>query len=386
MNREFEIVESMLGDNIRELRQQSRKWAEDNIVPHVADAYERGEFPREFAEKIGANNWFGIVLPSQYGCMEKTYHEYGVLCQEMERVDSGLRSFYSVQSSLAMHAIYTYGDESQKSRYLPDMACGRTFGCFSLSEPHAGSDPSAMKVSAEKTSAGWKIHGRKRWATSAPLADIGVVWAKTSEGVRGFIVDLKHEGVKVLPIEQKLSLRMSASAEIDFDNYEAPPDSLLPGSEVGLRAPLSCLTQARFGICWGAIGAAMDCYETALRHCHEREQFGKRLSSFQLAQQKLADSYDAIIRGQLLNLRLADLMQAGECSPAMISMGKRGACRVARQVARDCRDLLGGDGILLSNHVMRHMSNLETVYTYEGTDHIHTLILGQYLTGENAFG
>lgn len=383
-SREFQIVETMLSSDEQKWRAEVRKWAEESARPLANDAYANGVFPKELAAQLGQRKWLGVVIPGDNGCAGKSYREYGILCQETESADSGLRSFISVQSSLAMHAIYQFGSEAHKNM-LPEMASGKILGCFSLTEPQAGSDPSAMNTRAEKTSAGWRLHGHKRWVTSASIADIAVVWAQTDNGIRGFVVPLDAPGVKVPPLTDKLSLRMSASAEIVLDNCELGEDAMLPGTEAGLKAALSCLTQARFGICWGAIGLAARCYQLAKARVSERKQFNRPLAGFQLVQEKLADIYADIVRGQLLNLRLADMMENGECKPAHISLGKREACRTARKAARDCRDLFGGDGILLSAEVMRHMTNMETVYTYEGTDHVHTLVLGQYVTGENAF-
>ncbi|MGI9296413.1 MAG: acyl-CoA dehydrogenase family protein [Gammaproteobacteria bacterium] len=383
--REFTIVENLLSPAEREWRRSVREWTDAEIMPHVEDAYEREHFPPAFAEKIGAQKWFGITLPARDGCGGRNFRDYGILCQEIERADSGVRSLISVQSSLAMYAIFRFGDDSQR-KILAKMANGETLGCFALTEPGAGSDPEGMDAFAEKTSAGWLLNGHKRWVTAAPVANIAVVWAKTADGIRGFVAPTNAPGVDVRPLRGKLSLRLSPSAEIVFTNCELPDGALLPGSDTGLRAPLSCLTQARFGICWGALGAAARCYEIARAHCVRRSQFGRPLAGFQLVQQKLADIYADIARGQLLNIRLADMMQNGECRPEHISLGKRESCRTARRAARKCRDLLGAEGILARNEVMRHLANLETVYTYEGADHIHTLILGRHLTGENAFG
>lgn len=382
MSPEFEVAEGLLNEKDQAWRRRVRTWAEAEAAPLVEDAFERGEFPRALAEKVGEQKWFGVALPEECGCAGLSYRAYGILCQEMERADSGLRSLVSVQSSLAMHAIFKYGSEEQRG-LLPGMACGRTLGCFALTEPGAGSDPASMTLSARKTSAGWLLKGSKRWVTSGTLADVAVVWARTPEGIRGFLV--RDAQALASPIDRKLSLRMSASAEMAFDDLEVPADALLPGSDCGIKAPLACLTQARFGICWGAVGAAAHCYEIALAHCRGREQFGRPLAGFQLVQEKLADVYADIVRGQLLNVRLAALMDEGGAHPALISLGKREACRTARRAARKCRDLLGASGVLLSSHVMRHMNNMEAVFTYEGTDHVHTLAIGKYLTGTAAF-
>lgn len=386
--KEFAICEDMLSANERDLRQQVRDWTSKEIMPIVGDFYERGDFPPALGSKLGAQGWLGMTVPAKDGGGGRTYREYGIVCQEMERADSGLRSLISVHSSLAMHAIYAFGNDAQKQKYLPQLFTGAKIGCFSLTEPAAGSDPSAMTTRASKTATGWKLNGSKRWISALPIADVVIVWAMSDDGMLGFVVDTleaKAQGLTIRPIHHKLSLRMSPSAEMILEDCELPDDALLAKTDIGLRAPLSCLTQARFGICWGAIGAAAHCYELAKNYCGERTQFGRSLTSFQLVQDKLADACTDIIHAQLFNLRLAELFDNGDMKPAFVSVGKRNACRVARRVARNCRDLLGGNGILSEHHIMRHLCNVETIYSYEGTDHIHTLAIGQYITGENAF-
>ena len=382
----YPIADGMHSESERNFRARVRDFVKAEASPLIDDAYSRGEFPRALIPKLGAEGFFGATLPRAFGGGESDYRIYGIICQELERGDSAIRSFVSVQSALCMHAIYRHGDDSQRAKWLPMLAGGESVGCFALTESGAGSDPSAMQTMAEKRKDGWSISGHKRWCTNATLANVAVIWAQTKDGIRGFLIEADRPGFSARPIaEEKLSLRMSHSGEIILDDCRIPHSAILPGSEIGLRAALECLTQARLGICWGAIGAAMSCYESALSHAKSRRQFGSPLAAFQLTQARLADMHADIIKSQLLNFRLADLMNLKQCDSLMVGLGKREACRAALRIARDSRDLLGAEGILLSRGVMRHLCNLETVVTYEGADAVHTLSLGRKITGENAF-
>ncbi|MEE9451253.1 MAG: acyl-CoA dehydrogenase family protein, partial [Gammaproteobacteria bacterium] len=309
----------------------------------------------------------------------------GLACQELEAGDSGLRSFVSVQSSLCMFPIFAFGDEAQKKRFLPAMARAELIGCFGLTEPDAGSDPGSMRTTAKKVSKGWQLNGSKMWITNAPSADLAIVWAKTDAGIRGFIVEKEFKGFTRREIHQKMSLRASATGELIFENVFVPDENFLSGSEKGLVAALSCLTQARYGIAWGAMGAAMACFDIAKQYALERKQFNKPIAAFQLIQKDLAEMLTEITKAQCLNLQIGRLKEAGQATHVMISMAKLNACRQALHIARSARNILGANGISLEYHVIRHMENLESVFTYEGTDNIHTLVLGKYITGVDAF-
>ncbi|WP_341272489.1 acyl-CoA dehydrogenase family protein [Legionella rowbothamii] len=368
------------------IRDSVARFVTNDVVPLMAESYEQAHFPRELIRKSAELGLLGLTLPAEYGGAEASYVSYGLVCQELEKGDSGLRSFVSVQSSLCMYPIFRYGSEEQRVRYLPGMATGEIIGCFGLTEPDAGSDPSSMRTNAKKEHGGWRLNGAKIWITNAPIADMAIVWAKTEEGIRGFIVDTKSEGVTCPEIKLKMSLRASITGELVFDNVFVPDENLLPGTEKGLGAALSCLSQARYGIAWGAIGAAMACFDVTRDYLLERKQFNKPLASFQIIQKDLADMYTEIIKAQCLNLQIGRLKEEQRETPVMISLAKGNSCREALKIARKCRNLLGANGISLEYHVIRHMLNLESVFTYEGTDNVHTLVLGKHITGINAFG
>ncbi|CEG57875.1 acyl-CoA dehydrogenase family protein [Legionella fallonii] len=379
------FLDEQLQDDERMIRDSVARFVSNDVVPLMTEAFEHAHFPRELIQKCADLGLLGLTLPTQYGGAEASYVAYGLVCQELERGDSGLRSFVSVQSSLCMYPIFRYGNEEQKMRFLPAMASGEIIGCFGLTEPDSGSDPASMRTYAKKVDGGWILNGAKMWITNAPIADIAIVWAKTELGIRGFIVDTQSKGMSRPEIKLKMSLRASITGELVFDNVFVPDENLLPGSDKGLGAPLSCLSQARYGIAWGAIGAAMDCYDRARDYVSERKQFDKPLASFQLIQKDLADMYTEIIKAQCINLQIGRLKDQKRETPTMISLAKGNACREALKIARKCRNLMGGNGISLEYHVIRHMLNLESVFTYEGTDNVHTLVLGRHITGINAF-
>lgn len=379
------LLDEQLHDDERMIRDSVARFVSNDVVPLMAEAFEHAHFPHELIQKSADLGLLGLTLPTQYGGSGASYVAYGLVCQELERGDSGLRSFVSVQSSLCMYPIFRYGNEEQRMRYLPVMATGEIIGCFGLTEPDSGSDPASMRTNAKKIDGGWILNGAKMWITNAPIADIAIVWAKTNKGIRGFIVDTKARGVNCPEIKLKMSLRASTTGELVFDNVFVPDENFLPGSDTGLGAALNCLSQARYGIAWGAMGAAMDCYDRARNYLLEREQFDKPLASFQLIQKDLADIYTEIIKAQCLNLQIGRLKDQSKETPTMISLAKGNACREALKIARKCRNLMGGNGISLEYHVIRHMLNLESVFTYEGSDNVHTLVLGRHITGINAF-
>ncbi|HDV5711052.1 TPA: acyl-CoA dehydrogenase family protein [Legionella pneumophila] len=380
------FLDEQLHDDERMIRDSVSRFVSNDVIPLMAESYEHAHFPKELIKKSADLGLLGLTLPAEYGGAEASYVAYGLVCQELERGDSGLRSFVSVQSSLCMYPIFKFGSEEQKKRYLPEMAAGNIIGCFGLTEPDSGSDPASMRTHAKKIEGGWILNGAKMWITNAPIADIAIVWAKTEAGIRGFIVDAKSEGMSCPEIKLKMSLRASITGELVFDNVFVPDENLLPKSEKGLGAALSCLSQARYGIAWGAMGAAMACFDIARDYLLERKQFAKPLASFQLIQKDLADMYTEIIKAQCLNLQIGRLKDQHRETPTMISLAKGNACREALKIARKCRNLMGGNGISLEYHVIRHMLNLESVFTYEGTDNVHTLVLGRHITGINAFG
>lgn len=383
---DFLLLNDLLSEEEHLIAETVKQYVSDEVIPCIAEAYEAGVFPKEFIQQTADLGLLGLTLPAEYGGSGASYVSYGLVCQELEYGDSGLRSFVSVQSSLCMFPIFQYGSETQKKQWLPLMAKGDVIGCFGLTEPDSGSDPSSMRTTAEKVQGGWRLNGSKMWITNAPFADLAIVWAKTKEGIRGFIVEKDFKGFGRAEIHHKLSLRASCTGELSFDNVFVPDENLLPGSNCGLKAPLSCLTQARYGIAWGAIGAAQACFDYALEYTMTRKQFGKPIASFQLIQQDLADMFTEITKAQCLNYQLGRLKDQKKATADMVSMAKRNACREALTIARKCRNLLGANGISLEYHVIRHMTNLESVFTYEGTDNIHTLVLGRHLTGINAFG
>ncbi|MBV1856643.1 acyl-CoA dehydrogenase family protein [Catellatospora tritici] len=378
-------LDALLTDEEREIRAVVRRLVDDKVRPYVAGWYETGHAPvRELARDFGAQGLLGMHLTG-YGCAGTSAVAYGLACLELEAADSGVRSLVSVQGSLAMFAIWKYGSAEQKQRWLPGMAKGELIGCFGLTEPDHGSDPAGMATRARRDGSDWVLDGGKMWITNAPLADVAVIWARTDDGVRGFAVPTDTPGFTAREITGKLSLRASATGEIVLDGVRLPADAQLPGAE-GLRAPLSCLTEARYGIVWGAIGAARDCLHTALDYAVHRTQFGKPIAAFQLTQAKLADMALELQKGWLLALHLGRTADRGALRPEMVSAGKLNNVREAIAIARQCRTILGANGVSGEYPVLRHANNLESVLTYEGTSEIHQLVLGQRLTGIAAFG
>lgn len=379
------FLDEQLHDEERMIRDSVTRFVNNDVRPLMAEAFEHAHFPKELIKKSADMGLLGLTLPTEYGGAAASYVSYGLVCQELERGDSGLRSFVSVQSSLCMFPIFRFGNEEQKQRFLPQMAAGNIIGCFGLTEPDSGSDPASMRTHAKKVPGGWRLSGAKMWITNAPIADIAIVWATTEEGIRGFIVERGFDGFTTPEIKLKMSLRASITGELVFEDVFVPDENLLPGSDKGLGAALACLSQARYGISWGAMGAAMECFDITRDYTLERKQFNKPIASFQMIQQDLASMYTEIIKGQCLNLQIGRLKDQKRDTPIMISLAKGNACREALNIARKCRNLLGGNGISLEYHVIRHMLNLESVFTYEGTDNIHTLVLGRHITGINAF-
>ncbi|RKN48506.1 acyl-CoA dehydrogenase family protein [Micromonospora endolithica] len=377
-------LDASLTSEERQIRAVVRQLVDDRVRPHVAGWYEEGQVPvRELAREFGKLGLLGMHLTG-YGCAGSSAVAYGLACLELEAGDSGVRSLVSVQGSLAMYAIWRYGSEEQKQRWLPSMATGEAIGCFGLTEPDHGSDPASMATRARRDGDDWVLHGGKMWITNAPVADVAVIWARTDEGVRGFAVPMDTPGVTAREIRRKMSLRASATGEITLDDVRLPADALLPGA-AGLKAPLSCLTEARHGIVWGALGAARDCLETTLTYATTRTQFGRPLAGFQLTQAKLADMAVEWNKGFLLALQLGRLADAGKLRPEQVSVGKLNNVREALTIARQCRTILGANGVSGEYPVMRHANNLESVLTYEGTSEIHQLVIGQQLTGLSAF-
>lgn len=379
------MLDEQLQDDEKMIRDSVARFVNTDVIPKMPDAFEKGEFPLELIKQSADLGLLGLTLPAQYGGADASYVAYGLVCQELERGDSGLRSFVSVQSSLCMYPIFAFGTEEQRQRYLPAMAKGELIGCFGLTEPDSGSDPASMRTVAKKVSGGWKISGTKMWITNAPIADLAIVWAKTEEGIRGFILEKEFAGLKRPEILHKMSLRASLTGELVMDEVFVPDSHLLPGTSKGLSAALSCLNQARYGIAWGVMGAAMACFDATRDYLLSRKQFGKPLASFQLIQKDLALMYTEILKAQSLNLQIGRLKDNKRETPSMISLIKGNACREGLNIARTCRSLLGASGISLEYPVIRHMLNLESVITYEGTDNVHILVLGRHITGINAF-
>jgi glutaryl-CoA dehydrogenase len=366
------------------VRSVVRRLMDQRVRPYVADWFERGRMPvRELAGHFGELGLLGMHLTG-YGCAGASAVAYGLACLELEAADSGVRSLVSVQGSLAMYALWKYGSEEHKQRWLPELAAGRAIGCFGLTEPDHGSDPASMATRAHRNGSDWLLDGGKMWITNAPVADVAVIWARTEEGVRGFVVPTDTPGFTAREVTGKLSLRASSTGEITLAGVRLPADAALP-TGVGLKAPLSCLTQARFGIVWGALGAARDCLHTALAYAGAREQFGRPIAGFQLTQAKLVDAAVELQKGYLLALHLGRLADAGELTPTQVSVGKLNNVREALAIARTCRTILGANGISGEYPVLRHANNLESVLTYEGTSEIHQLVIGQQLTGLAAF-
>jgi glutaryl-CoA dehydrogenase len=383
MSHDFLQVDDLLTDEDRAIRDTVRDFAESELAPHIAGWYDEGTLPDDLGPKLGKLGLLGMHLDG-YGCAGTSATAYGVACRELEAVDSGLRSFVSVQGSLAMFAIHRWGSEEHKQEWLPRMATGDAVGCFGLTEPDAGSDPGSMKTRAKKEGSDWVLNGSKMWITNGTLADVAIVWAQTDEGIRGFVVPTDTTGFSAHKIPRKLSLRASVTAELAFDDLRLPADAAFPEVR-GLKGPLSCLNEARYGIVWGVVGAARACLEESLAYTSEREQFGKPLASFQLTQRKLALMTVAVNNAALVAWRLGALKDAGTLTPIQVSYGKYSNVRAALDVAREARTTLGGAGITLDHAVMRHMNNLETVMTYEGTEEMHLLSVGGQLTGIQAF-
>jgi glutaryl-CoA dehydrogenase len=379
-------IDGLLTDEERDIRAVVARLADDRVRPRVAQWYEDGTLPaRELAREFGKLGLLGMHLTG-YGCAGASAVGYGLACQELEAADSGVRSLVSVQGSLAMYAIWRYGSEEQKQEWLPRMATGEAIGCFGLTEPDHGSDPGSMATRAVRTTGGdWLLTGTKLWITNAPVSDLLVVWARVpDEEIAGFLVPAGSPGVAVREIRHKLSLRASSTGEVALDEVRLPAAARLPGAD-GLKAPLSCLTEARYGIVWGALGAARDCLAATLAYATSRTQFGRPIGGFQLTQAKLADAALELAKGQLLALHLGRAAEAGRLTPVMVSAGKLNSVREAIAIARQCRTILGANGISGEYPVMRHANNLESVLTYEGTSEIHQLVIGQHLTGESAF-
>ncbi|GAA0459507.1 acyl-CoA dehydrogenase family protein [Halococcus dombrowskii] len=380
-------LEADLDQEERMIRDTAREFVDENVAPDIGTHFENGTFPEELVTEMGELGFYAPNLDG-YGLPGVSETAYGLLMQELEAGDSGIRSMASVQGALVMYPIHAFGSEEQKERWLPDLASGETVGCFGLTEPEHGSNPAGMETRAEKDGGEYVLSGSKTWITNSPIADVAVVWARDTSAeespVRGFLVETDKDGVSTNKIDEKLSMRASVTGEIGLSNVRVPESAVLPGVE-GMKGPLSCLTQARYGITWGAIGAARDCFETARDYATDREQFDKPIASFQLQQGKLAEMATEITTAQLLSHRLADLKERGDLRPQQVSMAKYNNVSMARDQARVAREMLGGNGITTDYSPMRHLANMETVYTYEGTHDIHSLILGQDLTGFSAF-
>jgi glutaryl-CoA dehydrogenase len=376
-------IRSFLSDEEKMVQDSVAKFVDEKVIPIIGECFEHERFPRELVSDIAELGLLGSSIQG-YGCAGLNSVSYGLICQELERGDSGLRSFVSVQSSLCMYPIYTYGSEEQKQRWLPRMAKGEVIACFGLTEPHGGSDPANMKTHAKKKGKDWVLNGSKMWITNGSIADLAVVWAMTDEGIRGFLVEKDFKGFSSQTIKHKMSLRASITGALFFDNVVVPEENVLPGV-VGLKGPLSCLTQARYGICWGVTGAAQACLSQAIEYSKTRTLFGKPIAATQAVQIRLAEMARKITTSQLLSLQLGRLKETGQMVPAQVSLAKWHNCRAAIEVARDARDLLGGAGISVEYVPIRHALNLESVITYEGTETVHQLTIGRTLTGINAF-
>ncbi len=390
MNNDFFNIESALSEEERAVRDSVRQFVDERVLPIIGQCYVDGRFPRELIPEMAELGVLGANLPEEYGCAGLNNVSYGLIMQELERGDSGIRSFASVQGALVMYPIYAFGSEEHKRHWLPRLARGEAIGCFGLTEPDYGSNPSGMITMANQQPDGtWLLNGGKMWITNGSQAHVSVVWAKTNgdkdqSSIRGFVVPTDSKGFKAKDQKGKLSLRASDTSELTFDNVHLPADAILPKSG-GLKSPLMCLTQARYGISWGAIGAAMACYEEAVAYAKSRIMFDKPIGGFQIQQERLADMLTEIVKAQLVSLHLGRLKDAGAFTPQQVSLAKRNNVNIATNIAREARRLLGANGILAEYSAMRHMANLESVYTYEGTHDVHSLILGQAVTGINAF-
>jgi len=381
---DFYDLDGLLTEEQRLVRDTVRDFVSEQVVPIIAEHARNGTFPADLGRMMGELSVYGANLPEKYGCANLDNISYGLICQELERGDSGVRSYASVQGALCMYPIYRYGSEEQKMKWLPPMAKGEKIGCFGLTEPDHGSDPGGMETRATRIDGGWRIHGNKMWITNGTVADVAIVWARTDDGINGFLVEKGTKGFSAPEMKGKLSLRASVTSELVFDNVEIPDENRLPEAK-GLSGPLSCLNQARYGIAWGGIGAAQGCFEEALEYGKSRTQFGRPIAGFQLNQLKFADMASEITKAQLLCLRLGQLKDEGKVTAQQVSMAKRNNIKMALDTARKCRELLGANGILDEYSAMRHAQNLESVHTYEGTYEIHTLILGEALTGVAAY-
>jgi len=377
-------VRSLLNEEERAVQESVARFTNERVLPIIGDAFDQARFPAELVPEIAALGLLGATLPAEYGGGDLGAVSYGLICQELERGDSGLRSFVSVQSSLCMYPIYAYGSEEQRQQWLPAMARGELIGCFGLTEAHGGSDPASMKTRAVRDGSDWRISGSKMWITSGPVADLAIVWAQTEDGIQGFVLEKGMAGFTTQEIKHKMSLRASLTGALFFDDVRVPDSHRLPNVK-GLKGPLGCLTQARFGISWGPIGAAIACLDEALGYAKERVLFGRPLAATQSAQIKLAEMARRITTAQLLALQLGRLKEAGQLQPQQVSLAKWNNCRMAIDIARECRDLLGGAGITTEHVAIRHALNLESVITYEGTETVHQLVIGRELTGINAF-
>lgn len=377
-------VRSLLSEEERAVQDTVARFIDERVLPIIGKAFDEGRFPKELIPEIAELGLLGPSLPEKYGCAGLNGVSYGLICQELERGDSGIRSFVSVQSSLCMYPIYAYGSEEQRMRWLPDMAAGKVIGCFGLTEPHGGSDPANMKTRAVRDGGDWVINGSKMWITNGNLADIAIVWAQTDEGIQGFVLEKGMPGFTAQEIKHKMSLRASVTSALFFDNVRVPDANRLPNVK-GLKGPLGCLTQARYGITWGPIGAAIACLDEALRYSKERILFDRPVAATQSAQIKMADWARRITAAQLISLQLGRLKDAGNMQPTQVSLAKWNNVRMAIDIAREARDLLGGAGITTEHCPIRHALNLESVITYEGTETVHQLVVGRELTGINAF-
>ena len=376
-------VRSLLSEEEQMIQDTVARFVDERALPLMASAFDKAQFPMELIPEIAELGLLGSSIEG-YGCAGLNGVSYGLICQELERGDSGLRSFASVQSSLCMHPIYAYGSEEQKQRWLPDMAAGKVIGCFGLTESHGGSDPANMKTTAKRDGDDWLINGSKMWITNGNIADIAIVWALTEDGIMGFILEKGMAGLEAQEIHGKMSLRASVTSALFFDNVRVPDANRLP-NVVGLKGPLGCLTQARYGITWGPIGAAIACLTEVVDYTADRKLFGRPLAANQAIQIRLADMSRRITTAQLLSLQLGRLKDAGKMAPTQVSLAKWNNVRMALDIARDCRDILGGAGITVEHAAIRHMLNLESVITYEGTETVHQLVVGRELTGINAF-
>src|SRR6266571_1031906 len=383
---DFYQLDTLLAEDERAVRDTVRAWVDERLMPVIGDCYIEGRFPKQLIPSLAELGVLGANLAEDDGCADMNNVAYGLVMQELEAGDSGIRSFASVQGALCMYPIFQFGSEEQKRKWLPQMAAGKVIGCFGLTEPNFGSNPAGMRTRAKRVRDGWLLNGSKAWITNGSMAHIAVVWAKTDEDdeIRGFIVERGTRGFSTRETHHKLSLRASDTSELFFEDCVIPEENILPGSKA-LKSPLMCLTQARYGIAWGAVSAAMSCFDVALKYSKERIQFGRPLAAFQLTQKKLVEMATEISKAQLLCLHLGRMKDAGKIKPVHVSMAKMNNVSIALECARTARGILGANGITGEYPIMRHMCNLESVYTYEGTHEIHTLVIGQHLTGESAF-